>query len=129
MNSKSALTIFVFVIAVGFYSCNNDSQSTLDKTEQTDNSNAHPKLILTAQGVKDIRAQLGTIPIFDKTLATVKEEIDTEIASGIHMPIPKDYSGGYSHDRHKRNFVVLQKQVYYIKFLMTKNMPSMLKTC
>ncbi|WP_335973747.1 heparinase II/III domain-containing protein [Gaetbulibacter jejuensis] len=109
MNSKSALTIFVFVIAIGFYACNNDSQSTLDKTEQSDNSNAHPKLILTAQGVKDIRAQLGTIPIFDKTLATVKEEIDTEIASGIHMPIPKDYSGGYSHDRHKRNFVVLQK--------------------
>lgn len=109
MNSKSALTIFVFVIAIGFYACNNDSQSTLDKTEQSDNSNAHPKLILTAQGVKDIRAQLGTIPIFDKTLATVKEEIDAEIASGIHMPIPKDYSGGYSHDRHKRNFVVLQK--------------------
>ncbi|WP_238155751.1 alginate lyase family protein [Meridianimaribacter sp. CL38] len=109
MNSKSALTIFVFVIAIGFYACNNDSQSTLDKAEQTDNSNAHPKLILTAQGVKDIRAQLGTIPIFDKTLAAVKEEIDAEIASGIHMPIPKDYSGGYSHDRHKRNFVVLQK--------------------
>nr|WP_232735173.1 alginate lyase family protein [Olleya sp. Bg11-27] len=69
----------------------------------------HPNLILTAQGVKDIRAQLGSIPIFDRTLKTVQEEIDAEIALGIDTPIPLDYSGGYTHVRHKRNMVVLQK--------------------
>ena len=69
----------------------------------------HPNLILTSQGVKDIRAQLGTIPIFDNTLKAVQEEVDAEIASGIEMPIPKDYSGGYTHDRHKLNMVIMQK--------------------
>ncbi|WP_216785288.1 alginate lyase family protein [Cellulophaga sp. HaHaR_3_176] len=73
------------------------------------NAQEHPNLILTAQGVKDIRAQLGNIPIFDNTLKAVKEEIDAEIASGIETPIPKDYSGGYTHVRHKRNMIVLQK--------------------
>tara|TARA_R110002012_G_scaffold321944_1_gene552624 strand:+ start:75051 stop:77270 length:2220 start_codon:yes stop_codon:yes gene_type:complete len=69
----------------------------------------HPNLILTSQGVKDIKAQLGTIPIFDHSLKAVQDEVDEAIVSGIHMPIPKDYSGGYSHDQHKRNMVLMQK--------------------
>ena len=85
-----------------------------DKTIQNTNNGIknegiHPNLILTSQGVKDIRAQLGTIPIFDNTLKAVQEEIDAEIALGIETPIPKDYSGGYTHVRHKRNMIVLQK--------------------
>ena len=73
------------------------------------NAQEHPSLILTKKGVAEIRAQLGNIPLFDKTLEKIKEEIDAEITSGIEVPIPKDYSGGYTHARHKRNFVVLQK--------------------
>tara|TARA_R110002126_G_scaffold142037_1_gene287509 strand:+ start:33726 stop:35972 length:2247 start_codon:yes stop_codon:yes gene_type:complete len=69
----------------------------------------HPKLILTAKGVKDIRSKLGAIPIFDNSLQKVKEEVDTEIALGIKTPIPLDYSGGYTHSRHKKNWFILQK--------------------
>ena len=83
-------------------------QSSNNIAESTSNGE-HPSLILTKQGVKDIRAQLGNIPIFDKTLEKVKAEIDAEIALGIETPIPLDYSGGYTHVRHKRNMVVLQK--------------------
>lgn len=72
-------------------------------------SQEHPNLILTKAGVEKIRAELGGIPIFDATLKQVKEEVDAEIALGIHTPIPKDYSGGYTHERHKRNFIILQK--------------------
>ena len=73
------------------------------------NEGIHPNLILTSQGVKNIRAQLGTIPIFDNTLKAVQKEIDGEISLGIETPIPLDYSGGYTHVRHKRNMFVLQK--------------------
>ncbi|MDP4600614.1 MAG: heparinase II/III family protein, partial [Polaribacter sp.] len=71
--------------------------------------NEHPKLILTKKGVENIRKNLGNIPIFDNTLQAVKEEIDAEIALGIETPIPLDYSGGYTHTRHKKNFLALQK--------------------
>ncbi|WKB81726.1 alginate lyase family protein [Cellulophaga lytica] len=69
----------------------------------------HPNLILTAQGVKNIKAQLGTIPLFDKTLEDVKQEVNAEISKGIAVPIPKDFSGGYTHEQHKKNFLILQK--------------------
>ena len=72
-------------------------------------SEGHPKLIMTKAGVERIRAQLGSVPLFDATVQAVKAEVDAEIEQGIDTPIPKDYSGGYTHQRHKRNFFMLQK--------------------
>ncbi|MFC6268447.1 heparinase II/III domain-containing protein [Frigoriflavimonas asaccharolytica] len=69
----------------------------------------HPSLILTTKGVAEIRANLGRIPLFDETLASTKSQIDAEILNGIEVPIPKDYSGGYTHERHKKNFLMMQK--------------------
>lgn len=70
---------------------------------------SHPRLILTAEGVADIRSQLGTVPLFDKVLEETKAEVDAGIAEGIDVPVPKDMAGGYTHERHKRNFFILQK--------------------
>ncbi|WP_411031670.1 alginate lyase family protein [Spongiimicrobium sp. 3-5] len=69
----------------------------------------HPSLILTKIGVEEIRGHLGNAPVFDATLSEAKKEIDKEIAIGIKVPLPKDFSGGYTHERHKRNFLVMQK--------------------
>ncbi len=69
----------------------------------------HPGLIMTQAGVEKIRAELGNVPLFDATVAKVKAEVDAEIELGIDTPIPRDYSGGYTHERHKRNFVIIQK--------------------
>ena len=69
----------------------------------------HPSLIMTKAGVEKIRAELGTVPLFDVTLANVKAEVDAEIELGIDTPVPKDFSGGYTHVRHKRNFLIIQK--------------------
>ena len=68
-----------------------------------------PGLILTEAGVRAIRAEPGSVPLFDVTLKKVKAEVDAEIYSGINTPIPKDYSGGYTHEQHKRNFFFAQK--------------------
>lgn len=68
----------------------------------------HPNLLLTKAGVENIRSQLGTVPLFDASVQRAKEMVDTEIALGIDTPIPKDFSGGYTHQRHKRNYQVAQ---------------------
>lgn len=72
-------------------------------------SSDHPKLILTKAGVNLIKKELGNIPIFDNSLKEIQAEVDTEIELGIETPIPKDFSGGYTHARHKRNFLIMQK--------------------
>ena len=72
-------------------------------------SKEHPKLILTKAGVEAIRKSLGQVPLFDASVAITKQQVDSEITLGIDTPIPTDYSGGYTHERHKKNFVIAQK--------------------
>lgn len=65
--------------------------------------------MLTPKGVATIRAELGKVPLFDAELKATIEEVNAEIEEGIHVPIPKDMAGGYTHERHKKNFFILQK--------------------
>jgi hypothetical protein len=69
----------------------------------------HPSLMMTKAGVAKIRSELGKVPLFDATVANAKAEVDAEIELGIDTPVPFDYSGGYTHERHKRNFFIMQK--------------------
>ena len=78
-------------------------------TPQLLQAKQHPNLILTKAGVEKVRKNLGKVPLFDATVQSVKQEVDAEIALGIDTPIPKDFSGGYTHQRHKINFVTAQK--------------------
>ena len=66
-------------------------------------------LILTETGVANIRSALGKVPLFDATLNRVRAEVDAEMEVGIDTPIPKDLSGGYTHERHKRNYLIIRK--------------------
>ncbi|MBR9912119.1 MAG: alginate lyase family protein [Gammaproteobacteria bacterium] len=95
MNLKNSIAIFLLVIGFAF--------PALTLAE------GHPNLILTKAGVEKIRANLGKVPLFDASLKSLQEEVDAEIALGIDTPIPKDFSGGYTHERHKRNFQIAQK--------------------
>lgn len=70
---------------------------------------SHPRLVLTPADVLAIRAQLGKVPLYDASLADVVAEVDQEIQLGIDLPIPKDFSGGYTHERHKMNFLTMEK--------------------
>ena len=69
----------------------------------------HPNLILTQKGVKEIRQQLGKVPLFDASLADVVKEVEAEMAKAINVPVPKDMAGGFTHVQHKKNYLVLQK--------------------
>ncbi|MEO1053550.1 MAG: heparinase II/III family protein [Bacteroidota bacterium] len=73
------------------------------------NAQEHPNLILSAEGVKAMRASLGKVPLFDQTLQNIRQQVDAQIEQGIEVPIPKDLAGGYTHERHKANFFMMQK--------------------
>ncbi|MEN8890725.1 MAG: heparinase, partial [Wenyingzhuangia sp.] len=91
------------------------------------NAQEHPSLVLTRSGVENIRKELGRVPLFDETLKRVKEEVDLEMASGIDTPIPKDYSGGYTHARHKKNFLILPKAAVLYQILQDEKYADYVK--
>ena len=110
---KRLKSIAFKIVLLGYvvfnFNCEDKNNTTLAVTNIAKSTKQHPNLILTQEGVKAIQANLGQIPLFDKSLAETKALVDTEIASGIHVPIPKDFSGGYTHEKHKRNFMMMQK--------------------
>lgn len=76
---------------------------------QTTFAQNHPTLILTKEGVEMIKNAKVEAPLFNQILETTKAEVDAEIELGIFVPVPKDMAGGYTHERHKLNFFIMQK--------------------
>lgn len=72
-------------------------------------SQQHPYLSITNHGVTEIKKELGTIPIFDSTLQQTQDQVNEEMKNGIIVPIPQDRAGGYTHERHKKNWDLLYK--------------------
>lgn len=64
----------------------------------------HPSLSINTEEVSEIKEGLGRTPIFDKVFERIKSQVDSEIMSGIKVPIPKDMAGGFTHEQHKRNY-------------------------
>jgi len=72
-------------------------------------SQSHPRLVLTTKGVSDIRSNLKKSPLLNQSLREAIADVDKDMANGIEVPIPKDMAGGYTHERHKKNYLTLQK--------------------
>jgi len=108
MNNLRVNLLSVMLVLLLTFSCK-DKVLENEVVTSDESQSGHPSLVLTQDGVKKIRENLGSIPIFDKSLAEAKAVVDAEIELGIDTPTPKDYSGGYTHVRHKQNMIVLQK--------------------
>lgn len=65
---------------------------------------AHPSLLLTSKGVKEIRANQGKFPLFEVSLDNLLQEADEAVGREICLPVPRDGGGGYSHEMHKLNY-------------------------
>lgn len=101
-----SISLVLFLV----FSCKEEIPTVLHEGDVMDSTaQKHPNLMLTAKGVTEIRSKLGTIPLFDTSLASAKAEVDAAIAQGIQVPVPKDMAGGYTHTQHKKNYAVLQK--------------------
>lgn len=69
---------------------------------------AHPCLILTKNDALEIRKHLGKLPLLDKSFNELKAKIDAELEQKMDVPVPKDPAGGYTHEKHKQNYLAMQ---------------------
>lgn len=81
-----------------------DTSETDATAEQTNAVEGYPNLVLTAQGVQDMRANLDSYELFEQAYLSTKATIDAQMQQQIDVPIPTDGGGGYTHEQHKRNY-------------------------
>lgn len=78
-------TLFLAYLVI-LVSCAEDKviSPSLSSASETSKSQ-HPSLTLTKAGVENIRANLGSIPLFDVSLEAIKNEVDAEKTCCLNM--------------------------------------------
>lgn len=72
-------------------------------------SQQHPGLLLTKESVVELRQGVEKFPLLKTSYLEAKAEVDVAMSRPISVPIPKDLPGGFTHEQHKNNFLMLQK--------------------
>lgn len=76
-------------------------------TDVSSQSESSPKLLLSAKGIEGFRSQLGSNTLVDETFNQLKTSVDAKMLKPIDVPIPKDPGGGYTHETHKKNGMLI----------------------
>ncbi|WP_372652664.1 alginate lyase family protein [Draconibacterium sp.] len=92
-------TYLLLVATILLFSCNNEKETVIE------GDSGFPKLILQKASVPVIIDGLQKYPLLKSSFEDAKEIADKAIEAGIVVPFPKDPGGGYTHEKHKRNYI------------------------
>ena len=66
-----------------------------------------PNLVITTADVEKMRVAITQEGQFKNTFMAKKSSVDEQLAQPIVVPVPKDGGGGYTHERHKKNYKLM----------------------
>jgi hypothetical protein len=67
----------------------------------------HPVTFFTKAEAAMVKNNLSKYPLLSKSYKEIKDEVDAWIGKGVDVPFPKDPAGGYTHDKHKSNYMLM----------------------
>lgn len=70
-------------------------------------SAASPNLVINADDIKNMRQAIKEKGRFSSAYQRLKQDVDAQISQPFDVPVPKDGGGGYTHERHKKNYQLM----------------------
>lgn len=67
----------------------------------------HPVTFFTAAEAASVKKDIAKYPLLSSSYNDIKKGVDEWIGKDIDVPLPKDAGGGYTHDRHKANYMLM----------------------
>jgi hypothetical protein len=67
----------------------------------------HPVTFFTKTEAAEIKKDLTKYPLLTRSYNEIKNEVDAWIGKDVDVPFPKDPAGGYTHDKHKANYLLM----------------------
>jgi oligo-alginate lyase len=67
----------------------------------------HPVAFATKADFSIIKSDLPKYVILKNSFTEIKRSVDAYIGQDVDVPIPKDPAGGYTHERHKENYMLM----------------------
>ena len=66
----------------------------------------HPATFFTKDEAVAVKSSLNKYPLLSQSYKEIKTQVDEWIGKDVDVPFPKDPAGGYTHDRHKANYML-----------------------
>ncbi len=67
----------------------------------------HPVTFFTKADAAEVKRNLGKYPLLTRSYNELKKDVDEYIGKDVDVPFPKDPAGGYTHDKHKANYLLM----------------------
>jgi oligo-alginate lyase len=67
----------------------------------------HPVAFLTKNDVSFVKKALAKNELMRQSFADLKKSVDKWLGKEVDVPLPKDAAGGYTHEKHKENYLLL----------------------
>jgi len=68
----------------------------------------HPRVLLNNDDVAAMKIAAEKYPLFKESFEQRKASVDAKLGQTIDVPLPKDPGGGYTHEQHKKNYVLVR---------------------
>ncbi|MGQ1946057.1 heparinase II/III domain-containing protein [Geofilum sp. OHC36d9] len=95
---KHIPTYLFLLFVASFFSCRQEIATNSE-------NEGFPKLILQKSSVPEMIEGLKQYPLLQSSFENAKDIADKGIEAGIVVPFPKDPGGGYTHEKHKLNYL------------------------
>lgn len=111
LNNKAMLQKVV-VVALSICALLTTAFITTGKSQAAENAQAMsnkqlPKLTLGQDDLKAMRQAINANGSFAKAYRATKAKVDAQMTQAIVVPVPADGGGGYTHERHKKNYQLM----------------------
>ncbi|MCX6292817.1 MAG: hypothetical protein NT127_00750, partial [Sphingobacteriales bacterium] len=67
----------------------------------------HPVAFATKAEFQFVKQNIATNEMLNKSFLDLKSKVDAQLNLEIDVPVPKDAAGGYTHDKHKSNYLLM----------------------
>ena len=67
----------------------------------------HPLSFFTKAEAAGVKNDLTRYSLLAQSYTEIKKQVDASLGKDIDVPVPKDAAGGYTHERHKANYMLM----------------------
>lgn len=67
----------------------------------------HPTTFFTKAEAAEVKKNISKYPMLKESYGDIKKDTDKWLGKDIDVPFPKDPAGGYTHDKHKQNYMLM----------------------
>lgn len=67
----------------------------------------HPNTFFSKAEAAEVKKNIAKYPLLKESYDDIKKDTDKWLGKDIDVPFPKDPAGGYTHDKHKQNYMLM----------------------